>query len=85
MRSGCYARSSKALSVEPGDRGGCQVNNLVLIRGISAGPGCGVIQSNGRPRRRTAARPGATASFPASAMAEPRHIGELARSGTSIR
>src|SRR5581483_9355221 len=27
----------------------CQVNNLVLIRGMIGRPGCGVIQSNGQP------------------------------------
>jgi ferredoxin-nitrate reductase len=42
----------------------CQVNNLVLIRGMIGRPGCGVIQSNGQPTAQNSRETGCNGEFP---------------------
>ncbi|MHA3770514.1 molybdopterin-dependent oxidoreductase [Verrucomicrobiota bacterium sgz303538] len=42
----------------------CQVNNLVLIRGMIGKPGCGVIQSNGQPTAQNTRETGCNGEFP---------------------
>jgi ferredoxin-nitrate reductase len=42
----------------------CQVNNLVLVRGMIGRPGCGVIQSNGQPTAQNTRETGCNGEFP---------------------
>lgn len=58
----------------------CQVNNLVLIRGMIGKPGCGVIQSNGQPTAQNTRETGCDGDFPGFRnWQNPRHMEELAR------
>jgi ferredoxin-nitrate reductase len=58
----------------------CQVNNLVLIRGMIGRPGCGVIQSNGQPTAQNARETGCNGEWPGFRnWQNPRHMAELAR------
>ncbi len=58
----------------------CQVNNLVLIRGMIGKPGCGVIQSNGQPTAQNTRETGCDGDFPGFRnWQNPRHVEELAR------
>ncbi|WP_438001565.1 nitrate reductase [Sorangium sp. So ce185] len=58
----------------------CQVNNLVLIRGMIGKPGCGVIQSNGQPTAQNTRETGADGEFPGFRnMNNPAHVADLAR------
>lgn len=58
----------------------CQVNNLVLVRGMIGKPGCGVIQSNGQPTAQNTRETGCDGDFPGFRNWEnPRHVEELAR------
>jgi ferredoxin-nitrate reductase len=57
----------------------CQVNNLVLIRGMIGRPGCGVIQSNGQPTAQNARETGCNGEWPGFRnWQNPRHMEELA-------
>jgi ferredoxin-nitrate reductase len=57
----------------------CQVNNLVLIRGMIGKPGCGVIQSNGQPTAQNTRETGCDGDFPGFRnWQNPRHVEELA-------
>jgi ferredoxin-nitrate reductase len=57
----------------------CQVNNLVLIRGMIGRPGCGVIQSNGQPTAQNTRETGCNGEFPAFRnWQNARHMQELA-------
>lgn len=58
----------------------CQVNNLVLIRGMIGKPGCGVIQSNGQPTAQNTRETGCDGDFPGFRnWQNPRHVADLAR------
>lgn len=58
----------------------CQVNNLVLIRGMIGKPGCGVIQSNGQPTAQNTRETGCDGDYPGFRnWQNPRHMEELAR------
>ena len=58
----------------------CQVNNLVLIRGMIGKPGCGVIQSNGQPTAQNTRETGCDGDFPGFRnWQNPKHIEDLAR------
>lgn len=58
----------------------CQVNNLVLIRGMIGKPGCGVIQSNGQPTAQNTRETGCDGDFAGFRnWQNPKHIAELAR------
>jgi len=58
----------------------CQVNNLVLIRGMIGKSGCGVIQSNGQPTAQNTRETGCDGDFPGFRnWNNPRHVEELAR------
>ncbi|HVX11020.1 MAG TPA: nitrate reductase [Pirellulales bacterium] len=58
----------------------CQVNNLVLVRGMIGKPGCGVIQSNGQPTAENTRETGCDGDFPGFRnWQNARHIDELAR------
>jgi anaerobic selenocysteine-containing dehydrogenase len=58
----------------------CQVNNLVLIRGMIGKPGCGVIQSNGQPTAQNTRETGCDGELPAFRnWQNPRHVADLAR------
>ncbi len=58
----------------------CQVNNLVLIRGMIGKPGCGVIQSNGQPTAQNTRETGCDGDFPGFRnWNNPRHVAQLAR------
>ena len=53
----------------------CQVNNLVLIRGMIGKPGCGVIQSNGQPTAQNTRETGCNGDFPGFRnWQNPRHV-----------
>jgi anaerobic selenocysteine-containing dehydrogenase len=57
----------------------CQVNNLVLIRGMIGRPGCGVIQSNGQPTAQNTRETGCNGEFPGFRnWQNPRHMQQLA-------
>ena len=58
----------------------CQVNNLVLIRGMIGKPGCGVIQSNGQPTAENTRETGCNGDYPGFRnWQNSRHIADLAR------
>lgn len=58
----------------------CQVNNLVLVRGMIGKPGCGVIQSNGQPTAQNTRETGCDGDFPGFRnWQNTRHVEELAR------
>ncbi len=58
----------------------CQVNNLVLVRGMIGKPGCGVIQSNGQPTAQNTRETGCDGDFPGFRnWQNPRHVEQLAR------
>lgn len=58
----------------------CQVNNLVLIRGMIGRPGCGVIQSNGQPTAQNTRETGCDGDFAGFRnWQNPRHVADLAR------
>ncbi|HET6880818.1 MAG TPA: nitrate reductase [Pirellulales bacterium] len=58
----------------------CQVNNLVLIRGMIGKPGCGVIQSNGQPTAENTRETGCDGDYAGFRnWQNPRHVAELAR------
>ncbi len=58
----------------------CQVNNLVLVRGMIGRPGCGVIQSNGQPTAQNTRETGCDGDFAGFRnWQNPRHVADLAR------
>jgi ferredoxin-nitrate reductase len=58
----------------------CQVNNLVLLRGMIGKPGCGVIQSNGQPTAQNTRETGCDGDYPGFRnWQNPKHIEDLAR------
>lgn len=58
----------------------CQVNNLVLVRGMIGRRGCGVIQSNGQPTAQNARETGCNGEWPGFRnWQNPRHMEQLAR------
>jgi anaerobic selenocysteine-containing dehydrogenase len=58
----------------------CQVNNLVLIRGMIGRAGCGVIQSNGQPTAQNARETGCNGEWPGFRnWQNQRHMSELAQ------
>jgi anaerobic selenocysteine-containing dehydrogenase len=58
----------------------CQVNNLVLIRGMIGRSGCGVIQSNGQPTAQNARETGCDGEWPGFRnWQNDRHMEDLAR------
>jgi anaerobic selenocysteine-containing dehydrogenase len=57
----------------------CQVNNLVLIRGMLGRSGCGVIQSNGQPTAQNSRETGCDGEWPGFRnWQNPDHMRELA-------
>jgi ferredoxin-nitrate reductase len=57
----------------------CQVNNLVLVRGMIGRPGCGVIQSNGQPTAQNTRETGCNGEFPGFRnWQNPLHMQQLA-------
>jgi anaerobic selenocysteine-containing dehydrogenase len=57
----------------------CQVNNLVLIRGMIGRRGCGVIQSNGQPTAQNTRETGCDGEWPGFRnWQNERHMAELA-------
>jgi anaerobic selenocysteine-containing dehydrogenase len=57
----------------------CQVNNLVLIRGMIGRPGCGVIQSNGQPTAQNTRETGCDGEWPGFRnWQNERHMQQLA-------
>src|SRR4051812_15024626 len=58
----------------------CQVNNLVILRGMLGKPGCGVLQMNGQPTAQNTRETGANGDLPGFRnWANDAHIEELAR------
>ncbi len=58
----------------------CQVNNLNLIRGMIARPGCTVLQINGQPTAQNTRETGCNGEFPDFRNWEnPAHVEDLAR------
>jgi ferredoxin-nitrate reductase len=58
----------------------CQVNNLVLIRGMIGRSGCGVIQSNGQPTAQNARETGCNGEWPGFRnWQNERHMADLAK------
>jgi anaerobic selenocysteine-containing dehydrogenase len=58
----------------------CQVNNLVLIRGMIGRSGCGVIQSNGQPTAQNARETGCNGEWPGFRnWQNDRHMEDLAK------
>jgi ferredoxin-nitrate reductase len=57
-----------------------QVNNIHLIRGLIAKPGCGILQMNGQPTAQNTREAGADGDMPGFRnWSNPAHIAELAR------
>jgi anaerobic selenocysteine-containing dehydrogenase len=58
----------------------CQVNNLVIARGMLGKPGCGVLQMNGQPTAQNTRETGANGDLPGFRnWANPSHVEDLAR------
>ncbi|HEX6945199.1 MAG TPA: molybdopterin oxidoreductase family protein, partial [Casimicrobiaceae bacterium] len=58
----------------------CQVNNVVILRGMLGRPGCGVLQMNGQPTAQNTRETGANGDLPGFRnFANDGHIAELAR------
>src|SRR3954469_7403391 len=58
----------------------CQVNNLVILRGMLGRPGCGVLQMNGQPTAQNTRETGANGDLPGFRnFANDAHVEELAR------
>src|SRR3954452_9692198 len=58
----------------------CQVNNLVILRGMLGRPGCGVLQMNGQPTAQNTRETGANGDLPGFRnWANDAHVEELAR------
>jgi anaerobic selenocysteine-containing dehydrogenase len=58
----------------------CQVNNLVILRGMLGRPGCGVLQMNGQPSAQNTRETGANGDLPGFRnWANPAHVEDLAR------
>jgi anaerobic selenocysteine-containing dehydrogenase len=58
----------------------CQVNNLVLLRGMLGRPGCGVLQMNGQPTAQNTRETGADGDLPGFRnWANDNHVEDLAR------
>jgi anaerobic selenocysteine-containing dehydrogenase len=58
----------------------CQVNNLVIARGMLGKPGCGVLQMNGQPTAQNTRETGANGDLPGFRnWANPAHVEDLAR------
>jgi anaerobic selenocysteine-containing dehydrogenase len=58
----------------------CQVNNLVLLRGMLGRPGCGVLQMNGQPTAQNTRETGANGDLPGFRnWANDDHVEDLAR------
>ncbi|MFZ0385224.1 MAG: molybdopterin-dependent oxidoreductase [Solirubrobacteraceae bacterium] len=58
----------------------CQVNNLVLLRGMLGRPGCGVLQMNGQPSAQNTRETGANGDLPGFRnWANDKHVEDLAR------
>jgi anaerobic selenocysteine-containing dehydrogenase len=58
----------------------CQVNNLVIVRGMVGRPGCGVLQMNGQPTAQNTRETGANGDLPGFRnWANPAHVEDLAR------
>ncbi len=58
----------------------CQVNNLVLLRGMLGRPGCGVLQMNGQPTAQNTRETGANGDLPGFRnWANDNHVEDLAR------
>jgi anaerobic selenocysteine-containing dehydrogenase len=58
----------------------CQVNNLVIARGMLGRPGCGVLQMNGQPTAQNTRETGANGDLPGFRnWANPAHVEDLAR------
>jgi anaerobic selenocysteine-containing dehydrogenase len=58
----------------------CQVNNLVLLRGMLGRPGCGVLQMNGQPTAQNTRETGANGDLPGFRnWANDTHVEDLAR------
>lgn len=57
-----------------------QINNIHIIRGLIAKPGCGILQMNGQPTAQNTRESGADGDLPGFRnWANPKHIQELAR------
>ena len=58
----------------------CQVNNLVILRGMLGRPGCGVLQMNGQPTAQNTRETGANGDLPGFRnFANEAHVEDLAR------
>src|SRR5215216_3661623 len=58
----------------------CQVNNLVIVRGMLGKPGCGVLQMNGQPTAQNTRETGANGDLPGFRnWQNDEHVAELAR------
>jgi anaerobic selenocysteine-containing dehydrogenase len=58
----------------------CQVNNLVILRGMLGKPGCGVLQMNGQPSAQNTRETGANGDLPGFRNWDnENHVSDLAR------
>ncbi len=58
----------------------CQVNNLVIVRGMLGRPGCGVLQMNGQPTAQNTRETGANGDLPGFRNWDnDNHVDDLAR------
>jgi anaerobic selenocysteine-containing dehydrogenase len=58
----------------------CQVNNLVIVRGMLGKPGCGVLQMNGQPTAQNTRETGANGDLPGFRnWSNDAHVEDLAR------
>src|SRR5215217_1642875 len=58
----------------------CQVNNLVIVRGMLGKPGCGVLQMNGQPTAQNTRETGANGDLPGFRnWQNDDHVADLAR------
>lgn len=58
----------------------CQVNNLVILRGMLGKPGCGVLQMNGQPTAQNTRETGANGDLPGFRNWDnAKHVEDLAR------
>src|SRR3954447_11575026 len=58
----------------------CQVNNLVILRGMLGKPGCGVLQMNGQPTAQNTRETGANGALPGFRNWDNEHqVADLAR------
>jgi anaerobic selenocysteine-containing dehydrogenase len=58
----------------------CQVNNLVIVRGMLGRPGCGVLQMNGQPTAQNTRETGANGDLPGFRNWDnEQHVADLAR------